>query len=222
VEDRGGIILFESDTGLEPEVDPRLTYLITDMLQEAVNDGTGSGVRRGGFTGPAAGKTGTTQDGADAWFVGYTPRHVAAVWLGHDRPRRIVAGGSGGRLAAPLWGALMARIERDGDRSRRWQRPEGVSERPVDLETGLILGAGCRLGGGAVGTEMFLAEWLPDEACPQRSSFFSRLGNALRGLFGGRNDRDGEGSSRTSVEPLDGTEPVDVLLGVERVPLASP
>ena len=116
----------------------------------------------------------------------------------------------------------MARIETGGGRSTQWPRPAGVLERPVDLETGLILEAGCRPESRVAATELFVEESLPDEACPQRLSFFSRLGNALRGLFGGRSVRGRGGPFRTSVQPLDGTEQIDVLLGVERVPLASP
>ena len=77
-------------------------YMITDVLHEALETGTGAAVRASGFSAPAAGKTGTTNDGADAWFVGYTPDVSAAVWIGFDEVRPILRRATGGRLAAPV------------------------------------------------------------------------------------------------------------------------
>ena len=86
----------------ERVLDPGPAFLVTDVLRDAVNRGTGTAVRAAGFQGPAAGKTGTTNDGTDAWFVGYTPDVLAAVWIGFDDPRPIVPQATGGHLAAPV------------------------------------------------------------------------------------------------------------------------
>jgi penicillin-binding protein 1A len=72
------------------------------MLKDVVDRGTGAGVRSAGYYGAAAGKTGTTNENSDAWFVGYTPELVGAVWLGFDQRRTIAGNANGGRLAAPI------------------------------------------------------------------------------------------------------------------------
>lgn len=79
------------------------------MLENVVDYGTGGPVRRAGYIGPAAGKTGTTSNASDLWFVGATPNLVAGVWVGYDTPREVLPGvnGTGGRVSGPVWGALM-------------------------------------------------------------------------------------------------------------------
>ena len=138
------------------------------MLSEVVDRGTGNAVRRQGFTGPAAGKTGTTQDATDAWFVGYTPNHVGTVWIGHDQPRPIFPGATGGRLAAPIWAAVMEKLEGDGG-VERWDRPPGIVERSIDPQTGRIVSAGCNVGRRDAGVELFLEEFVPAEDCPREA-----------------------------------------------------
>ena len=81
-------------------------FQLTSMLQSVVDGGTGSIIRELGVTTPVAGKTGTTNNGADVWFVGYTPSIVATVWFGYDAPRAISGNASAGRLAAPAWAAF--------------------------------------------------------------------------------------------------------------------
>lgn len=79
------------------------------MLENVVDYGTGGPVRRAGYIGLAAGKTGTTSNASDLWFIGATPNLVAGVWVGYDTPREVLPGvnGTGGRVSAPVWGALM-------------------------------------------------------------------------------------------------------------------
>jgi penicillin-binding protein 1A len=205
-----------------PGVEPRLAYLVTDLLRDAVDRGTGSGVRRAGFRGPAAGKTGTTQDGADAWFVGYTPRHVATVWIGHDRPSPIVAGASGGTLAAPVWGAVMASVEEAS--ASEWPSAAGIVERRVDVGTGLVLEADCRARNVVTASELFLADRVPVADCPRPESFFRRLTGAFERLFRRRRPeverapRDDRADPET-VQTFDGTEDAGEILGVDVVRL---
>ena len=84
-------------------MDPRDAYQLTTMLRGVVDDGTARVLRDMGVDGPVAGKTGTTNDADDVWFVGYTPTLVAGVWFGYDTPRPIAPHASGGHLAAPAW-----------------------------------------------------------------------------------------------------------------------
>ena len=93
---------------------PQTAFLLTSMLTDVVNAGTAYKARQEGFTLPAAGKTGTTNDYVDAWFVGYTPHLATGVWVGFDKPRTIISNGFAGELAVPLWARFMK--SRDGQR----------------------------------------------------------------------------------------------------------
>jgi penicillin-binding protein 1A len=121
-----GEVLYESLPHSHPVVRPITAFLITSMLQDVVNAGTGSAVRQLGFRLPAAGKTGTTNEYRDAWFVGYTPQLVTGVWLGYDQPRTIVAGGYAAQLAVPLWTRFMLTATRD-EKPERFPTPESVT-----------------------------------------------------------------------------------------------
>jgi len=108
IEDRNGKILFEQKPSFENVLEPNVCHEITSALQDVVLHGTGSRILNY-FRYPAAGKTGTTQNYADAWFVGYTPQFTAGVWVGFDDKRITFnsANGQGGRAAAPIWGKFM-------------------------------------------------------------------------------------------------------------------
>ena len=114
---------------------PTTAYLITSMLQSVVERGTGT---RAALDRPVAGKTGTSDEGRDAWFVGYTPDLAAAVWLGYDQPRPmpLVYGGS---YAAPIWKAIMTRAL-SGTPPRSFSVPEGIVSAAVDSKSGLLPG----------------------------------------------------------------------------------
>ncbi len=109
VEDHNGKILYRSKPELETVFDQRIARMMTSALQDVVNSGTATRIRSLGFHYPAAGKTGTTQNYADAWFMGYTPQYTAGVWVGFDDKRVTFTGanGQGGRAAAPIWGRFM-------------------------------------------------------------------------------------------------------------------
>ncbi|HSL83467.1 MAG TPA: PBP1A family penicillin-binding protein, partial [Thermoanaerobaculia bacterium] len=179
VESPEGEVLWRTEVESRRAMDPGLAYVVTHMLRDVVDRGTGYRVRRAGFRGPAAGKTGTTNEGHDAWFVGYTPDLVAGVWIVFDRPRPILSRTSGGLLAAPVWGRAAARIYRERPRPEEWPRPAGVTEARVDPETGLILSPGCEPRRGAAPTEVFLAGLTPAATCPRwrevEDRYYARL-----------------------------------------------
>jgi len=119
--------------------DSQTCYLLIDMLRAVIQHGTAASVRRMGFTRPAAGKTGTSSDFRDAWFVGFTPELVAAVWVGYDdnRPLRATnnSGLTGDRAAAPIWTLFMQRVLADAPISE-FPRPSGITLETVDPRTG--------------------------------------------------------------------------------------
>ena len=164
LEEDGGELWKADEPKRERVLDAGVAFLVTDVLREAVDRGTGRSVRSSGFAGAAAGKTGTTNDATDAWFVGYTPRVVAAVWIGFDEPRPIMAMATGGRLAGPVWGRLMARSSLSGPSS--WTRPTTVVDSLVDPESGLPLEDGCRPFSGSALRELFLRASMPRAVCP--------------------------------------------------------
>jgi penicillin-binding protein 1A len=125
-------------------LDPRSAFVVLDGMRAVVDRGTGYPVRASGYVGPAAGKTGTTNDGRDAWFIGLTPAVAAGVWIGFDQPREIVQGRGGGDLAAPSWAAWMRALER-APRSIRaaWVPPAGVERVYYDTATGEVVDLSC-------------------------------------------------------------------------------
>lgn len=123
---------------LSPALDPRVAFIVRDMLEDAVSRGTGSAARRlVPASVPVAGKTGTTNDNRDVWFIGMTPDLVAGVWLGFDVPRTIMAGAAGGTLAAPIWGQLVGRWYA-GRAPGQWTAPGGLTSAELDRATGFI------------------------------------------------------------------------------------
>ena len=191
VEDQHGRVLWEPESRRELAVDPAVAYLLTDILRDAVDYGTGTAVRSAGYSGPAAGKTGTTNDATDAWFAGYTPDRVGVVWIGYDDTKPLPGRATGGSLAAPVWGRMMAQLE-DPNQSRDWQPPKGkLVSLWTDPETGLVLQEGCRPRYGNARREVFLADYVPASSCPRSEyddDFFSRIGSLLGSLFGVREE----------------------------------
>jgi penicillin-binding protein 1A len=107
VDDRSGATIFTASERHTQAVSATTAYLMSSMLSDVIASGTGAAVRSAGFKLPAAGKTGTTDNYADAWFIGYTPHLVAGVWFGLDQPAPVMRGGFAGVVAAPVWGRFM-------------------------------------------------------------------------------------------------------------------
>ena len=146
IETRDGTLVWEREEPEEvpPVLDRATSFVVLDAMRDVVDRGTAFGVRRAGYYGPAAGKTGTTNEGRDAWFVGLTPDLVAGIWIGLDQPGEIVAGAGGGTLSAPAWGQWMRGLELAGARSRAlWVPPLGVERVRYDPVSGVALAQGC-------------------------------------------------------------------------------
>jgi penicillin-binding protein 1A len=123
-------------------IDPRVAFIIRDMMRDAAERGTGGPARRAVPSAiPVAGKTGTTNDNVDVWFMGMTPDLVAGVWLGFDRPKTITPGAAGGSLAAPIWGAMMARYYAGRPTPEPWVPPVGLLTAELDRTTGQVANA---------------------------------------------------------------------------------
>ena len=143
VEDQDGTLLFQNDARPRRAVSETTAFLMSTMLADVVDSGTANRARAMGFSLPAGGKTGTTNDFVDAWFVGFTPRVVAGVWVGYDTPRTIVKNGFAGLLAVPIWARFMKAATRN-DASQWFDTPRGVVGVEVCRVSGHLPGEGCR------------------------------------------------------------------------------
>ena len=158
IEDKRGQVLYEAEPEAHQVLSPEVAFLMTSMLMDVVNRGTGSGVRTGGFQMPAAGKTGTTNDFRDAWFIGFTPEVVTGVWVGYDQPREIARRAYGARLAVPLWTEYMKKLPPS---PKQFSRPAGIVEQLICAESGLLATPECN-----VVSEYFTESNVPHEVCP--------------------------------------------------------
>ena len=176
VEDASGQVLMAAEPAPRRVVSEETAYQMAQMLADVVNRGTGWRARQAGFRQPAAGKTGTTNEYRDAWFVGFTPDLVAGVWVGFDQPRTILAGGYASDLAVPIWGRFM-RDATEGHEGRWLERPDDIVAVEICRESGLRPGAGChrvrRVSDddevsvtSAVGIEYFRRGQVPAAECP--------------------------------------------------------
>jgi len=135
VTDTDGTVLEEAQpTVAVPVVSPEVSYVITNLMQSVVMSGTG---HRASINRPVAGKTGTTNEAKDAWFVGYIPQLVTGVWVGYDQERSLGAGGTGGVAAAPIWAEFMQKATASMP-IEDFEAPEDVSFVLINPRTGKL------------------------------------------------------------------------------------
>lgn len=165
IEDRDGTVLFQHEDEAYRVLSSGAAWLTSNILKHVVEDGgTGAGLRELGFAAPAAGKTGTTDDFHDAWFLGYTSRLTAGVWIGLDRPATISEDAYGGKLALPVWHDLMTDAQRIGYEFGPFAEPEEVVEMQLCRKTGLLATDACAAA-GAVYVEQVPHDLIPREFC---------------------------------------------------------
>jgi penicillin-binding protein 2D len=137
-EDASGRTVYQQGVHtLPPAMPPEVAFIVRDLMRDVVDRGTATSVRRYVPQAvPVAGKTGTTDDNTDVWFIGATTDLVAGVWLGFDRPRMIASGAAGGTLAAPIFGQMLARS--NYGRTATWTPPPGLVTAELDRDTGKL------------------------------------------------------------------------------------
>jgi len=135
IKDRYGNIIEEAKPVRSKVIEESTAYIMTSLLESVVKEGTGRRVRALGR--PVAGKTGTTNNLFDAWFVGYTPRYNTGVWVGFDEGGPLGKDETGSRAASPIWLGFMKQILK-GTPVKVFQAPEGVVFAKIDAETGLL------------------------------------------------------------------------------------
>ncbi|MBW1779456.1 MAG: penicillin-binding protein 1A [Deltaproteobacteria bacterium] len=137
VADRNGHVLEENQPETRPVISKETAFVMTDLLRAVITEGTGWRIRA--LKRPAGGKTGTTNDLRDAWFLGYTPDLVTGVWVGYDDPREMGDGETGSRAASPIWLDFMSNALK-GKPVKDFKVPEGVVFSQIDTKTGLLAG----------------------------------------------------------------------------------
>lgn len=143
VQDAHGNMIWEAPSRQSQAVSPTTAFLMSDMLAEVVSRGSASGARALGFRLPAAGKTGTTDNFADTWFIGYTPHLVTGVWFGLDKPAPIMREGLAGVVAVPAWAQFM-RVATAGARPDWYAMPPDVERVAVCRLSGARATDACR------------------------------------------------------------------------------
>jgi len=175
VETTDGEVLFAAQQEGTRGVSEQTAFLMANMMADVVNAGTGAPARSVGFRLPAAGKTGTTNDYHDAWFVGFTPNLAAGVWIGYDQPRTIIGGGYASVLAVPVWGRFMATATKK-DRREWLSTPERITSATICRLSGKLATDACHenvtdargnvTAASTTYTEYFVEGTEPTESCP--------------------------------------------------------
>ena len=227
VETTDGEVLFAAKQDPQRAVSEETAYLITTMMADVVNAGTGAGARSVGFRLPAAGKTGTTNDYHDAWFVGFTPRLATGVWIGYDQPRTIIGRGYASVLAVPMWGRFMAAATRK-DRPEWFTMPATVTSATICRLSGKLATSDCRdavtadeaghlTRGSSVYAEYFVRGTEPTDSCPIHRRIIATPARALVALVSPAPPPSSQGVS-SQQPPVRAGEPAPSQPAVEAQP----
>lgn len=158
--DSDGKVLYEANPQKRVVMSEQTAYIMTDLLQTVVKSGTGT---RANMNRPVAGKTGTTEETKDIWFMGYTPEFTGAVWMGFDQEENIKdSQAAGGYFPALIWKAVMQKAS-DGLPVQQFTRPSGIVNKAICLKSGKLPNAFCPK--GDMLKEVFVQGSLPNETC---------------------------------------------------------
>jgi len=167
IEDSAGRVIYRGESVGRRVLSESTAYLMASMLKDVVNHGTGYSARQSGFQLPAGGKTGSTDDHADAWFIGFTPRLAAGVWVGFDQPQQIMRRGFASVVAVPAWAGFM-KAATTGNKAEWLVEPSGVTHIRRCRASGGLANEYCELT-GEVDDDLVTIGRGPD-ACPLHSA----------------------------------------------------
>ncbi len=160
VVDKYGRVLEEDKPFAEEVLSPQTAYITTNMMESVINGGTAFSARMAGFTRPAAGKTGTTNDYTDNWFIGFTPDLVCGVWVGFDQKKTIAKGATGAGLALPIWTEFMKKAT-EGTPVSNFQMPSNIVKATICSESGLLATPACP----NPRSEVYIKDNVPSRSC---------------------------------------------------------
>jgi len=169
VENQKGEILWQPTPTRTQVLSPEEAWIMVDMMKDVIRRGSAAGVYASGFHLPAGGKTGTTNDGTNVWFVGYTADLIAGVWYGLDRPSKIKDNAQGGVLAAPAWTAFMTEVYRRMPAPPDWPKPLSIVTREIDVSSGLLATQYCPR--DLVTSEFYISGTEPTRDCDKHGPY---------------------------------------------------
>jgi penicillin-binding protein 1A len=169
VENQKGEILWQPTPTRTQVLSPEEAWIMVDMMKDVIRRGSAAGVYASGFHLPAGGKTGTTNDGTNVWFVGYTADLIAGVWYGLDRPAKIKDNAQGGVLAAPAWTAFMTEVYRRMPAPPDWPKPLSIVTRDIDVSSGLLATQYCPR--NLVTSEFYISGTEPTRDCDKHGPY---------------------------------------------------
>jgi penicillin-binding protein 1B len=173
-----GKVLEEIEPQTHTALDPRVAYLVTSVMKDVLNKGTGAAVRAKGFTLPAAGKTGTSRDG---WFAGFTSSLVCVIWVGFDDNRDL--GLTGGTADAPIWADFMIRATAlpAYHEAKDFLAPDGIQAVMIDPESSELATPTCP----TTRSEVYVTGSAPTQLCELHGGHGAAVGSWLSHIFGG-------------------------------------
>jgi len=160
--DSDGVVLKENYPSSEQVLSPQTAFLVTSMLKSVLDEGTGYLIRRYGYYGIGAGKTGTTDNFTDAWFIGYTPYLTCGIWTGFDKKKKIFEGATGGVVCAPIWAEFMKNVSNFYPNDD-FPIPDSIVKLTICNETGYLATPNCP----DIREEYFLKGNEPTEYCSE-------------------------------------------------------
>jgi penicillin-binding protein 1A len=164
IDDSSGEVIYRAAHINRPALAAGVSWLTTNALTKVFQRGTAATAKAMGFAKVAAGKTGTTNDYHDAWFVGYTTGLTCGVWVGMDRPAPIVAKGYGSALALPIWVETMNAASAQRYPAGAFQPPSGLKRVEVCSSSGRLATSGCERAGASYGADL-PGSLVPESAC---------------------------------------------------------
>jgi penicillin-binding protein 1A len=226
VESTTGEVLYTDEHVQQRAVSEATSFQMAEMLADVINQGTAWPARRDGFTLPAAGKTGTTNDYHDAWFIGFTPHLATGVWVGYDQPRTIISRGYAADLAVPLWTSFMKQATRT-DKPDWLPRPRNITTARICRLSGKLATDSCRDAAdesenGArramVYYENFVVGTEPTETCPIHNRVIGAPLRALAALFSSKPSAPVEAAVAHAPPAPANTEPTPATPNAEAPP----
>jgi len=169
VENQKGEILWQPTPTRTQVLSPEEAWIMVDIMKDVIRRGSAAGVWASGFHLPAGGKTGTTNDGTNVWFIGYTADLVAGVWYGLDKPQKIKDNAQGGLLAAPTWTAFMTEVYRRKPTPPDWPKPISIVTRDIDVSSGLLATPYCPR--NLVTSEFYISGTEPTRDCDKHGPY---------------------------------------------------
>jgi len=169
VDDASGHTIWAPSPVNAQVLSPEEAWLMVSVMKDVVQRGTAASSVGAVFHEPAGGKTGTTNDGTDVWFVGYTSDLVAGVWMGFDKPQKIKSNAQGGILAAPAWSAFMNEAYRRKPAPPDWPMPADIDTRTIDISTNMLATQFCPK--NLITNEFYIPGTEPVQPCTVHTGF---------------------------------------------------